>query len=204
MKNKKWYNYLWIFSSVYMILGLFNITFALIGLICFILPILIAVFKGNKSYCNLYCGRGQLLSILGQKLKLSRNKEIPSFLRSKKFRYIFLTFFMTMFGIMIYTVVRVFNGADLKTAVTFLWAFKIPWFYNEIIDIPKWLVQFCFGFYSIMLTSTFLGLLTMVLYKPRSWCVYCPMGTMTQGICILKNKGCENNENESKKNGRYT
>lgn len=29
-------------------------------------------------------------------------------------------------------------------------------------------------------------LMTMILYKPRSWCAYCPMGTMTQGICKLK------------------
>ena len=28
----------------------------------------------------------------------------------------------------------------------------------------------------------------MVLYKPRTWCAFCPMGTMTQGICKLKNK----------------
>ena len=40
--------------------------------------------------------------------------------------------------------------------------------------------QFAFGFYSVMLTSTVLGMITMVLFKPRSWCVYCPMGTMTQ------------------------
>ena len=39
-----------------------------------------------------------------------------------------------------------------------------------------------------MLTSPVLGLLTMVLFKPRSWCVYCPMGTMTQLICKAKNK----------------
>ena len=41
-----------------------------------------------------------------------------------------------------------------------------------------------------MLTSTVLGLFTMVLFKPRSWCVYCPMGTMTQLICKAK-KGRE-------------
>ena len=28
----------------------------------------------------------------------------------------------------------------------------------------------------------------MVLYKPRTWCAFCPMGTMTQGICKLKIK----------------
>ena len=39
-----------------------------------------------------------------------------------------------------------------------------------------------------MLTSLLLGLTVMVLYKPRTWCAFCPMGTMTQGICKLKNK----------------
>ncbi|MFR6361903.1 hypothetical protein [Amedibacterium intestinale] len=29
----------------------------------------------------------------------------------------------------------------------------------------------------------------MLLYRPRTWCAYCPMGTMTQTICKLKNKG---------------
>ena len=33
-----------------------------------------------------------------------------------------------------------------------------------------------------------LGLIVMVLYKPRTWCAFCPMGTMTQGICKLKDK----------------
>ena len=47
--------------------------------------------------------------------------------------------------------------------------------------------QFAFGFYSVMLTSTALGLITMVLFKPRGWCVYCPMGIMTQLICKVKN-----------------
>ena len=27
--------------------------------------------------------------------------------------------------------------------------------------------------------------------QPRSWCVYCPMGTMTQLICKAKNRGKE-------------
>lgn len=31
-----------------------------------------------------------------------------------------------------------------------------------------------------------LGFVTMLLFKPRSWCVYCPMGTMTQLICKVR------------------
>lgn len=53
-------------------------------------------------------------------------------------------------------------------------------------DAAPFLTQFAFGFYSVMLTSTVPGLITTVLCKPRSRCVYCPMGTMTQRICRAK------------------
>ena len=55
--------------------------------------------------------------------------------------------------------------------------------------VAPWIAQFAFGFFGVMLTSTVLGLVTMILFRPRSWCVYCPMGTMTQGICQLKQLG---------------
>ena len=82
----------------------------------------------------------------------------------------------------------VFAGAkDLGMVVTLLWTFKLPWHwaYHGTLFSPG-VAQFAFGFYSVMLTSTVLGFLTMVLFKPRSWCVYCPMGTMTQLICRAK------------------
>ena len=37
-----------------------------------------------------------------------------------------------------------------------------------------------------MLTSTIIGLVVMALFQPRTWCSFCPMGTMTQTICKLK------------------
>ncbi|MBT9775647.1 4Fe-4S binding protein [Clostridium sp. MCC353] len=185
MKQKHWYDYLWIASLLYLILGFFNILFAWLGLICFLVPLGISIIGGNKSYCNRYCGRGQLFQLLGGKLKLSRNKPIPPFLRSKWFRYGFLAFFMTMFLNMIFSTYLVFAGAKtLKEVVTLLWTFKVPWhFAGTALDVPHWVQQFSFGFYSVMLTSTILGTITMLLFRPRSWCVYCPMGTMTQMIC---------------------
>ena len=32
-----------------------------------------------------------------------------------------------------------------------------------------------------MLTSLLLGLIVMVLYKPRTWCAFCPMGNHDAG-----------------------
>lgn len=187
MKQRHWYDYLWIASALYLVLGLVNILFAWLGLICFFVPLLIAAVQGTKGYCNHYCGRGQLFQLLGGKLGLSRHKDIPAWLRSKWFRYGFLIFFFTMFGNMLFSTYLVFTGAKgLREVVTLLWTFKVPWHWTNTALVPAWVAQFAFGFYSVMLTSTLLGLITMVLFKPRSWCVYCPMGTMTQAICQLR------------------
>jgi hypothetical protein len=184
--KKKWYNYLWLAEVLYLALGLFNILFAWLGMIFFLTPLLIAIISGNKAYCNKYCGRGQLLSLLGGKLKLSRNTLPPKFMRSAWFRYGFLTFFLTMFSLMCFATYKVFTGAPLMQAVTLLWAFKLPWQWPQVSAVATWFAQFAFGFFGVMLTSTILGIATMALFRPRSWCVYCPMGTMTQGICRLK------------------
>lgn len=186
--KKKWYDYLWIVSLTYLILGFFNILFAWLGLLCFFIPLLISIVKGNKAYCNKYCGRGQLFSLIGGKFGLSRKKDIPKWMKSSYFRYGFLIFFFVMFFLMLWNTYLVFDGAkNLTTVVTLLWTLKVPWHWSYHGTLfSDGVAQFAFGFYSVMLTSTVLGLITMILFKPRSWCVYCPMGTMTQLICKAK------------------
>ncbi len=187
--RKSWSEYLWIASAIYLFLGFFNILFAWIGMICFLVPLLISITGGGKIYCNKYCGRGQLLNLLGDRFKLCRYKTIPRFISSKYFRYGFLIFFLSMFGSMIFNTYLVLKGAQsLNQVVTILWTWKLPWNFVEVGNVTPWVAQFAFGFYSLMLTSTLLGLITMIIYKPRSWCVYCPMGTMTQGISIIREK----------------
>lgn len=77
----------------------------------------------------------------------------------------------------------------LREAIKLFWTFRVPWGWTYTAGtVADWVAQFSFGFYSLMLTSLLLGLIVMVLYKPRTWCAFCPMGTMTQSICKLKNK----------------
>ena len=187
--KKKWYDYLWIFTIVYFTLGFFNILFAWLGMICFITPLLISIIWGSKVFCNKYCDRGQLLALLGGRFGLSRKKDVPNWMKSKIFRYAFLIFFFAMFFLMLWNTYLVFAGAhNLNQVITILWTFNLPWNWAYHGDLfAPWVTQFAFGFYSVMLTSTILGLITMILFKPRSWCVYCPMGTMTQMICKVRN-----------------
>lgn len=191
--KKPWYEYLYFVSVTYLVLGIFNILFAWLGVICFIIPLVMSMSGGGKTYCNKYCGRGKLFTLLSKKYNLSRNKPLPKFLKTNWFRYGFLTFFMTMFGIMLFNTYLVFSGASgLKEVIKLLWTFKVPWEWVNTSIVSPWVAQFAFGFYSMMLTSTIIGLVSMFLYKPRSWCVYCPMGTMTQGISTLKYNNSKN------------
>lgn len=193
MNKKRWYDYLWIWSTIYFTLGFFNILFAWLGMIDFLVPLVFALAGGNKRFCNKYCGRGQLFTVLGKNRKCSSGKPTPKWMTSKWFRYGFLIFFLSMFGNMVFQTWLVASGAGtLKEVIKLFWTIRVPWGWTYSAGtVPDWVAQFSFGFYSIMLTSTLIGLIVMVLYKPRTWCSFCPMGTMTQGICKLKAKGKE-------------
>lgn len=190
VKKRHWYDYLWIWSIIYFALGFFNILFAWLGMIDFVVPLLFAIFGRNKLFCNQFCGRGQLFGLLGKDLKCSRKKSAPRWLASKGFRYGFLVFFLAMFGNIVFQTYLVAAGAgSLKEVIKLFWTIKVPWGWTYTAGtVADWVAQFSFGFYSLMLTSTIIGLIVMVLYKPRTWCTFCPMGTMTQGICQIRQK----------------
>ena len=53
--KKRWYDFLWIASAAYLALGLFNILFAWLGLLCFFIPLVLSAATGTKAYCNRSC-----------------------------------------------------------------------------------------------------------------------------------------------------
>ena len=50
-RQKRWYDYLWVASLLYLILGFFNILFAWLGLLCFAIPLIMAAAGKDKGYC---------------------------------------------------------------------------------------------------------------------------------------------------------
>ena len=95
-----------------------------------------------------------------------------------------------MFGNMLFQTWLVGSGAaNLREAIKLFWTLRVPWGWTYTPGmVPDWAAQFSFGFYSLMLTSLLIGLIVMALFKPRTWCTFCPMGTMTQGICKLRHR----------------
>lgn len=92
VKKKYWYDFLWIYSVLYLALGFFNILFAWLGVIEFFIPLVLSLTKWDKFFCNDVCGRGQLFDLLGNKLKLSRKRKPPLFFQHHGFDMLFLAF----------------------------------------------------------------------------------------------------------------
>ena len=168
--KKHWYDYLWIASLLYLLLGFFNILFAWLGLLCFFIPLIISVVSGTKSYCNRYCGRGQLFGLLGGRFGLSRRKDIPKWMKSKAFRYGFLAFFFAMFFLMLWNTYLVFAGVrdlgqgghpavDLQAALEL----GLP---RHPFPSRRGAVRL--RLLGVMLTSTVLGLITMCCSSPAA------------------------------------
>lgn len=189
-RERKWHDHLYVVTPIYLTLGFLNILFAWIGLLFFFLPLIFAAAGKGKLYCNRYCDRGQFLDLLGERFGISRRVALPRWIRSKAFRYGFLTFFMVMFINMLVVTWLVLTGSqELGTTVQLLWTFQLPWHWAYPVAVAPGVAQFAFGFYGVMLTSTVIGLFSMLLFRPRSWCVFCPMGTMTQLISSARAKG---------------
>lgn len=178
MGKTRWYDWLWAAMLVYLFLPAYNILFAWFGLVFMAAPVLIALFLGTKSYCNKYCGRGQLYQLLGGKLGISRNAKPPRFLRARWFRYSFLVLFAAKFLMMIHASFMAFADASSAGQGSWSWLLERPY--------SSFAIEVASSIYTVMLATAVLGVLTMLLFKPRSWCVYCPMGTMTQEICRLR------------------
>ena len=185
--KKHWYHYLWLWSLLFFGAGLFNIMFAWLGLISFILPLVFAFGFGTKGFCNRYCDRGQFLRMFGGQLGLSRNHEMPGWMKGRTFRYGFMAVFFATFGNILYNTWLVAQGAgSLTETLTVLWVWQVPWGFAYSGGADEWVAFFAFKLYGFLLTSEIIAITAMLYYRPRSWCVFCPMGTLTQIICRSK------------------
>jgi polyferredoxin len=58
----------------------------------------------------------------------------------------------------------------------------------EFTNIIPWVTHLSYRFYSMMMTTTFLGFLLALIYKPRTWCTICPIATVSEAYINKSNK----------------
>jgi len=188
MKNNR---YLYLIVLGYFMLGLVNIHFALLGLICMSIPFILLFKNTQKTWCQGYCPRASLLNKVG-KSRLGRSKASPKFFSRGNMKWIMLIYFGISLTFISLSTLRVATaGVAPMEMLRLLIVIPLPFEMPQLIElsgIAPWLTHLSYRFYSMMLTTTLIGLVLSVLYKPRTWCTVCPISTISGQYISQKTK----------------
>lgn len=180
--KKKWTDYLFIVTILFFTLGFFNIIFSWLGFTCMILPFIFLARDKKKTWCQRYCPRASLFKTLFQSRSLT-GKTGPSWLVKGKTKWILLVYFAFNLFVLFMSTIMVFKGRIPPVEkVRFLIAFQLPWDIPQLLSIgsiPDWTVHLSYRIYSMMLTTTVIGLVLAWLFVPRTWCTICPINTIS-------------------------
>ena len=151
-------NIYWIIIA-YIIVGWFYPVVGLIALICMIGPVMTSIWKG-RWWCGHVCPRGNMYDRLLS--KYSPHKPIPAFVRTFGFRLFMVFFIFSMFGIQL--------------------TLTVPWSEG---GLAMW-SGIGRVFWTIIVMTTIVGVTLSFIYAPRTWCSFCPMGTISRWVAPKK------------------
>jgi hypothetical protein len=187
LHNKK---FLFSITVLFFVLGFVNIHFALLGILCMALPIVLLVRNQKKTWCQGYCPRASLFVTLGKGKKTNKRTTPLYFLKGDMKWYVFAYFGINLFFISISTI-RVAAGAMAPmNYLRFLFFIPVHEQFPQLFEmsnIAPWVTHLAYRFYSMMMTTTIFGLILAFVYKPRTWCTICPINTMSDAY-ISKTK----------------
>jgi hypothetical protein len=192
MKKTK-QRFYFIFTLLFFILGFFNILFAWLGFLCMILPFTILFKTGKNKWCQTYCPRANLYTTL---FKRTKSRPSPKWVNTKWAKKLFLGYFIfNIFILILSTIMVVVGRIQSMEMVRILFAFQLPWDLPQLINlpnIPTWSIHLSFRIYSMMLTTTSIGLVLGYLYRPRTWCTICPVMTLSNMyLSNQREKACQ-------------
>lgn len=104
------------------------------------------------------------------------------FLIPGKAKWFVLAYFIFNLFVLVMSTIMVFRGReDGIENVRFLFVFKLPWDMPNYLNLsfPDWVVHLSYRMYSMMFTTTVLGLLLAWIFRPRTWCTVCPINTVS-------------------------
>lgn len=187
MKNHK---DLYVITLAFFGLSFVNIHFALLGLLCMFLPMYLLKRDTKKTWCQGYCPRSTLFMTLGKKRKKKGLPTPLSFIKGN-LKNVVLGYFFISLTIALLSTIQVVRGAMAPMLIPrFLILIPITLPFPQLFSLsaaPLWLTHFAFRLFSMMMTTTLLGLTLSYVYKPRTWCTICPINTVSD-LYILDQK----------------
>ncbi len=187
MKNHK---YLYLITLAFFGLAFVNIHFAILGIICMVLPLYLLQKDKKKTWCQGYCPRSNLFMTLGKKRKKKGKVTPMSFIKGNLKNVVLVYFGISLF-IATMSTLQVYIGTMAPMLIPrFLILLPINITFPQLITIsgiPVWITHFAFRMFSMMMTTTIIGLSLSYFYKPRTWCTICPINTISD-IYIMKSR----------------
>lgn len=173
---------LFIGTLLYFALSFINIQFAVLAMACMITPFILLARDKKKTWCQGYCPRANLYTKAG-KLPFARGHKTPKSFTKGNVKWYVLAYFSLNLLIMLGTTIRVAAGSmEPMNYPRFLLFFA---FRSELpqllptVNESQWLTHFSYRFFSMMMTTSVVGLIMSLVYKPRTWCTICPVATMS-------------------------
>lgn len=171
---------LFLLTLFYFILGFVNIYFAYLAFLCMTIPFIVLVIKKKNLWCKGLCPRKSYLNLFRN---INLGLKAPKWLYSKQTISNVLTYFCINIFFIVFSTIMVSNGriAPIEKIRLFI-VFQLPWDIPQLIQFSfqsETLTHLAFRLYSIMLSSTLLGTIVAVLFKPSNWCVICPVKTLS-------------------------
>jgi len=112
--NTKFFKISWIFFILFFILGIFNMYFALVGLICMLMPLILSLSGQGKKNCSHLCPRGSFLTKFMDKISMS--KTAPKWFFKKQTKYAIL---ILVFAVFILSVISTHGDVEKIAFIIF-------------------------------------------------------------------------------------
>ncbi|MDK2808699.1 MAG: ferredoxin-type protein NapH [Clostridiales bacterium] len=142
--KKIWKKYAFLLLLAFVVLGLFDLRFAIGAILCMVAPIGVSFVKG-RFWCGNLCPRGSFYEQV--MYRFAGKKQTPAIIKSKGFRFFMVLFMLSMFG---FGIVKNWGN----------------WYGVGMV------------FYRIIVVTTIVGILLSLRYNHRTWCSFCPMGSL--------------------------
>ncbi len=176
LKNNK---YLFLITLIYFALGFIDVHFGLLGIFCMFIPLYLLFKTKKNTYCQGYCPRANLYTTTTKKFSIS-NLATPSTFTKGNFKWFMLGYFLFNLAMIITSTIVAYRTGEGILSLKFyvlINGFELPEHLG--LNVPVWITHLSYRFYSMMISTTFLGLVLGLVYKPRTWCTICPISTIS-------------------------
>jgi len=175
IKNKIFY-----IIIIFFIAGIINISFSIFGLFCMIYPFVLYIKYKDKIWCKYFCPRAGFFTVILSKISLKLKP--PKWLFGETtIQFVIYYFIINTVFIIFSTVMVALHRLHPMNFLRFFMIFRVPINFPQLlsINLPNFISHFGYRVYSMMFTSFSIAVILGIIFKPRTWCGFCPIRTLT-------------------------